>query len=210
MNTAATQHRTHPQPQRLALYAGGDLPFWAGLRVARHVELCPGCAKFVSALRQAGKDLRQQATNRTLTGFEAIADWPGLEAEMSGNISVGLAAARCIRSKAKGRRWLLGSLATAGFAGLLAFSWSLHIPAEESRALAAKLYRWVGSDAPLAGSGAVMRASPDGIAVRTQGLTLTMRHPRSAVVSVAGNSAIEARYVDEETGQVTISSVYAQ
>jgi hypothetical protein len=93
---------------------------------------------------------------------------------------------------------------------LLAFSWSLHIPAEESRALAAKLYRWVGSDAPLAGSGAVMRASPDGIAVRTQGLTLTMRHPRSAVVSVAGNSAIEARYVDEETGQVTISSVYAQ
>jgi hypothetical protein len=55
-----------------------------------------------------------------------------------------------------------------------------------------------------------LKNTPDGIAVRTQGATLTIMHPRSAVVLVSGPSSMSARYVDEDTGQVTITKVYAQ
>jgi hypothetical protein len=58
--------------------------------------------------------------------------------------------------------------------------------------------------------GTVLRSTPEGIAVRTQGATLTILHPRSAVVSLSGSSAVAARYVDEDTGQVTIANVYGQ
>jgi hypothetical protein len=59
-------------------------------------------------------------------------------------------------------------------------------------------------------AGTQLKTTPDGIAVRAQGATLTILHPASAVVSVSGPSSMSARYVDEETGQVTITKVYAQ
>jgi hypothetical protein len=58
--------------------------------------------------------------------------------------------------------------------------------------------------------GTVLQSTPGGIAVRTQGATLTILHPNSAVISLSGTSGVSARYFDEETGQVTITKVYGQ
>lgn len=87
--------------------------------------------------------------------------------------------------------------------------WVTHIPREETDHLLLSLRHWAGMETgtPL---GAVLRSSPESVAVRAQGATLSLMHPKSAVVSISGTSAIEARYVDEETGQVTITGVYGQ
>jgi len=58
--------------------------------------------------------------------------------------------------------------------------------------------------------GTVLRTTPDGITVRTESATLTIMHPPSAVLSLSGASSVAARYVDEQTGQVTITKVYGQ
>jgi len=55
-----------------------------------------------------------------------------------------------------------------------------------------------------------VRTTPQGIAVRSQGATLTLLNPSSATVSLSGASAVGARYIDDETGQITITNVYGQ
>jgi hypothetical protein len=75
--------------------------------------------------------------------------------------------------------------------------------------LLASFQRLIGEGA-VQQAGSVLRATPDGISVRAQGATLTILHPRSAVVSMSGASAVRARYVDEDSGEVTITSVYGQ
>jgi hypothetical protein len=143
-----------------------------------------------------------------LTGFEAIADWPRLEREMMGNIAVGVAAARCVDHVGHGRRVFTWVLAVAGLVALFVAGWATHIPREQTQHLFAAIQQWAGR--PPQAVGTVLRSSPDGVAVRAQGSTLTLMHPRSAVISVSSTSGMEARYVDAETGQVTITSVYAQ
>jgi len=162
----------------------------------------------ISSLDDAMGDLRREAEAQTLTGFEAIADWSRLEREMIGNIAVGVAAARCVDHVGQGRRmfaWILGSAAAVV---LFLVSWATHIPREQTQHLFAAVQQWTGH--PPQTSGTVLRSSPEGVAVRAQGSTLTIMHPRSAIISVSSTSGMEARYVDAETGQVTITSVYAQ
>lgn len=153
-------------------------------------------------------ELRREAEAQTLTGFEAIADWSRLEREMIGNIAVGVAAARCVDHVGHGRRIFTWAMATTGLVVLFAAGWATHIPREETQHIFAAVQQWAGR--PSQSGGTVLRSSPDGVAVRAQGSTLTLMHPRSAVISVSSTSGMEARYVDAETGQVTITSVYAQ
>jgi hypothetical protein len=127
---------------------------------------------------------------------------------MIGNIAVGVAAARCVDHVGQGRKILAWAAAVAGLLLLFAAGWATHIPREQTEHIFAALHNWAAR-APQA-TGTVLRSSPDGVAVRAQGSTLTLMHPRSAVVSVSSTSGMEARYVDTETGQVTITSVYAQ
>lgn len=153
-------------------------------------------------------ELRREAETQTLTGFEAIADWSRLEREMVGNIAVGVAAARCVDHVGHGKKIFGWTAAIAGLLVLFMAGWATHIPREQTAHIFAALQTWVGHAPQTAGT--VLRSSPDGVAVRAQGSTLTLMHPRSAVISLSSTSGVEARYVDAETGQVTITSVYAQ
>lgn len=199
----------HPVLNTLALFSSGDLPWMERLRVRHHVARCAECERQVALLRAAKAELRREAQSETLTGFEAIADWTRLEREMLGNIAVGVSAARCIEKVRRGRQLLTRGALIAGLAALFVAGWITHIPKEQTEHLAASLRQLVGLDRP-AITGTVLRATPDGVAVRAQGATLTILHPRSAVISLSGSSAVAARYVDEDTGQVTITKVYAQ
>ena len=209
MNSLPYTSHQHLPTGLAALYTGGDLPWTVRLKMKKHLRRCEECAHQVESFRAATAELRREAETNILTGFEAIADWSRLEREMTGNIAVGVAAARCVdKVRRRGPFWLRASFAL-GLGALFAAGWVTHIPAEESGRLLASLRHWAGMETIASGE-TILRSSPDSVLVRTQGTTLKMIHPRSAVTSIAGSSAVEARYVDEETGQVTITGVYGQ
>jgi hypothetical protein len=209
MRPAGAQTPVHPRLETLALYATGDLPWRLRWQTASHAKRCAECEQQVSLLRSARAQLKREAGAQTLTGFEAIADWGRLEREMLGNIAVGVSAARCIDKVGRKRALLSKTAFVAVLMSMFVAGWVTHIPYIQTLHLTASLRRLVGMERPQP-VGAILQTTPDGIAVRTQGATLTILHPRSAIVSVSGPSAVGARYFDEETGQVTIANVYAQ
>jgi len=212
--SAGTHRSDHPDDRLLALHAAGDLPRWSGLhlsrwRMERHLAHCASCHDRVVGFSRASNELRREARAETLTGFEAIADWSRLEREMLGNIAVGVAAARCIDHVGRGRMLVTRGALAAGLLALFVAGWATHIPREQTEHVASSLRQIVGLE-PRQPLGTVVRTVPDGIAVRAQGVTLTIMHPPSALLSVSGRSDVSARYIDEETGQVTITKVYGQ
>jgi hypothetical protein len=200
----------HSDLADLALFSHGDLPLKSRWRVGRHVKRCPDCEQHVLLFRSAQAELKHEAKTETLTGFEAIADWQRLEREMLGNIGVGLAAARCIENVGRKRTILYRIAFALGLTGLFIAGWLTHIPREETDHLFASLHRLVTLDRQPRPTGIVLRTTPDGIAVGAQGSTLTILHPATAIVSLSGASAVSARYVDDDTGEVTITKVYGQ
>jgi hypothetical protein len=202
--------RSHPTTEVLALYSRGDLPAFPRLRLKAHLLECVKCEHQVELFAASLSELKREAASETLTAFEAIADWKVLEREMIGNIVVGVAAARCIDNVGRKRAWLSRLAFGAGLIILFVAGWITHIPSEQTRHLTASLSRIVGLQPPGSASINMVQATPNAIAVRSQGVTLSILHPPTAVVSLSGNSSMEARYVDEESGQLTIASVYGQ
>ncbi|MGC2657365.1 MAG: hypothetical protein WA324_05265 [Bryobacteraceae bacterium] len=200
----------HPAVAELALLATGDLTWPQRLLLNRHLDQCTACSQDVNRFRTAREAFRRDAEGQTLTGYEAIADWSRLEREMLGNIAVGVDASRCIDNVGTGhfRGWR-GATAGACLAMLLVVGWLMNVPREETDRLTASVRRVVGLDGRQM-SGTVLQTTPDGIAVEAQGATMTLLHPASAVVTVAGNASVGARYVDEDSGEVTITNVYGQ
>jgi hypothetical protein len=194
------------------LYSRKDLPWRKRWSIGRHVASCEACSRQLSELRSSIAILRDHASSCTLSSFEAIADWPALESEMLANVRVGLDAARCIgparRAALPGFRVALGVCALFLFA---AAGWWMNIPREQTHHLADSLRRIAGMPVPPP-PGSVVQTSPFGISVRTQGATLTMLSPTAAAVTVSlsGSSSVAASYVDDKTGQVTITNVYGQ
>jgi hypothetical protein len=196
----------HPTLAALALFSGRDLPVFEGLKVRWHVSKCSSCREQILLFRDGARQIRESAESEGVPGTEL--NWLRLEREMLGNIGVGVAAGRCIENVGRKRHLSHAGWLVLGLGGLFVLAWFTHIPPEVNARLWATL-RGSLVRKPIA-QGTELKATADGIAVRTQGATLTLMHPQSAVVSLAGSSAVTARYVDEETGQVTITKVYAQ
>jgi hypothetical protein len=204
--------QSHPGAEQLALYSRKDLPWHRMWMLRRHVGGCDACRAQLHEVQTATSVLRRDAASTTLSSFEAIADWPALEREMLANIKVGLDAASCVapvrRPGLPRLRLAMGScalfvLATAG--------WWLNTPREETDRLRASLRRMAGL-APKPEPGSIVQTSQVGISVRAQGATLTLLNPAATpvTVSMAGSSAVAASFVDDQTGQVTITNVYGQ
>jgi hypothetical protein len=210
VRSAKGRRAGHPSSRTLALYSRSDLKWFGRWQIGRHVAKCSYCDGQVARFRAARSELKREAETQTLTGFEAIADWTRLEREMIGNIAVGIAAARCIEKVGRGRIFAArGAWVAAGLAVLFAVGWFTNVPSEQRTHLTASIRRSVGIEGPQI-AGSIVQTTPEGIAVRTQGATLTILHPPSAVVSLAGSSSLGARFVDEESGEVTITNVYGQ
>jgi hypothetical protein len=208
--TAGRKNHGHPDLADLALFSHGDLPLRNGWMVGRHIKHCPDCERQVSLFRSTQVELKHEAKTETLTGFEAIADWQRLEREMLGNIAVGLAAARCIENVGRKRTIILRTAFALALTGLFIAGWLTHIPREQTDHLISSLHRLVTLDRQPRASGTFLRTTAGGIAVGSQGSSLTILHPATAVVSLSGASAVSARYVDDDTGEVTITKVYGQ
>jgi hypothetical protein len=203
--------KTHPQIEELALFSRGDLPATRRLLINAHVRTCPSCETEVEHFQAVAAAFKKEAAAQMLTSLEATADWARLEREMTGNIKVGIAAAECI-DKGAGRRfhgrrvWM--------FAGALCLifllGWLINVPREDSDRILAALRR--GVNRPQIAQSTILQTTPRGVSVQSQGARLTLLHPESvkATFSFTGYSSVGIRYIDDETGQVTITNVYGQ
>ena len=201
----------HPAADRLALYAGGDLPFVEGWRVRWHVRGCAACAAEAARFAQLREQLAA-ASGELPEGLQ----WDRLAAEMTGNIRVGLAAAEAIQRPARPAA-AFGWRPAAAFAAasvVITAAWLLNAPPATTQALGrafGKIARWE-TGAPKPEPGVVVEATLAGVEVRENGSTLAVsnRGLRPVAVSVRTQGSAEARYIDNDTGQVTITSVYVQ
>jgi hypothetical protein len=203
--------KLHPTIQDLSLFSGGDLSWIENWKISRHIGNCATCEQICAGFQSAVSEMQRLASQQSLSGLESSVGWTRLEREMMGNIKVGLAAAACIdnvpRRKFQGWR---GAAALAGLSLVFVTGWLVNVPSRDTQK-AVTAIRAAFSPAQSA-NGTILQATSDGIAVRSQGAMLTLFHPSASdvTVSVNGTSSVGARYVDDETGQITITNVYAQ
>jgi hypothetical protein len=191
--------KKHPDYQRLALFAGGDLDLLEGLAVRLHVSRCAECSAEVEAVREACADLRDGA----LAMPEGV-EWESLAADMKANIRLGLAAGAIVgdlrepaRRVPEAAGWRV-AVVMASLAFVAVGGWYLRTPR--------------GMEPEAARAAVVLDASPGGLAVQQRDGALTLLSPKEQPVTttVSWGGGAKARYIDSETGQVTIHHVYAE
>lgn len=203
----------HPDEGRIASFACGDAGWLERVSVGRHVARCARCRAVADAFREDRAAIRGEA-------FEMPpgVDWMRLSAEMAANIRVGLEAGECVPALASARErrpvaWR-PVFATAGLTAVVLSALYLNFPAEQRQSLARGVGRlWHAPAATVAQeSGVALAATRNGIEVRENGSAMTMVSPGDgpSVVVVNTGGSLRARYIDGDTGQVTITNVYAQ
>ena len=191
----------HPKEATLALFASGDIGPLGRWHTERHLVRCECCRLAVDAF--AG--FREGATGlNELPGIP----WTRLAAEMKANIRLGLEAGECVRDRQTtpvseghvfpGWRALV---ACAGTVALLVAGMLLEHPVPSPAART---------------EGTVLRATVNGIELSEDGQVLSLLHRRAhdqeqeVTYSVSARGAVAARYVDADSGYVTVNNVYGQ
>lgn len=187
----------HPEESILALYAGADLPLWRRWRIRLHLRRCDRCRAEVQEFRRMRETLA--AASQEAPFPEAV--WERIAAEMQANIRLALAAGACVAAHEPARRrpWArAAALAAPVLLLALVGVWLQHSRPQGT--------------APGSGEDLLLEATGAGIELR-QGnrAVLILRHPEPERVTLSGSAqgSLRARWVDEETGQVTIQNVYA-
>jgi len=184
----------------LALYAGGELGALTRWRMERHVARCERCRAEVEAFERTRQILPDLAEMPEVP-------WNRLAAEMKANIRLGLEAGECVReSRRLQPEWprvtgIRAVVALASVTALLVTGMVLERPAP----------------APAAGDDSlVVQATGNGIQIRKGGQVLRLMNPNGmeasgqVTYSPDAEGSIRARYIDPQTGYVTINNVYAQ
>jgi hypothetical protein len=191
----------HPAESVLALYAGGELRWPSRWQVRRHVARCMACRGDLEGFRAIRDGLLAAAPEAP-----AEVNWPRLAADMRANIRVGIAAAECVTgppTASPAPTWrtaaALATITVLIFAGV--WLQRANPPAPGGSAGVAP-----------APEGIVLEATPDGIRVRQGDAILALQHTEAHDVShtVSARGTLGARFVDAETGYVTITHVYAE
>jgi hypothetical protein len=207
----------HVPETDLALYSGGDLPVWRRVFAGMHVAGCADCRERVDAYR-----VTRDGVHSLGDEMPAGVRWDRLSAEMAANIRVGLAAGECVAPQTSKYVVPMGwrvVAAVCGLSALAVFAAFLNLPPGETasfaRAVKSMVHgrEWQASHVlGLDEASALVRASADGVELRQNGaaLTLTQKGARPVSVSLNTQGSARASYIDTDTGQVTITSVYAQ
>jgi hypothetical protein len=191
----------HPDQAELALHAGGDLGWIARWRMERHLAQCGRCRDEVDAFA---------ATLEIIPELAEIPEvpWNRLAAEMKANIRLGVEAGECVRSGDTPLRdtplfaGARAALAIVSVTALLVTGIILERPAPNPSTAAAE-------------DTLVVQATADGIQVRRGGQALRLMHPdrldprQRVTYSSDAQGGMRARWVDPQTGNVTITSVNA-
>ena len=181
----------HPDQATLALHAGGDLGAFARWRTQRHLSRCEECREEIAQYERMRSILPDLAETPEIP-------WNRLAAEMKANIRLGLAAGECVRQRESNSRPKL-----TGFRAAVAFA-----------SIAALLAAGITLERPTPAvndAGIVAEATPDGVGIQMregrQALTLLHPEARHVTYSVGAQGSVEARYVDRETGVVTVNKI---
>jgi hypothetical protein len=180
----------------LALHTGGDLGPLARWRTERHLARCERCREQVAGferLRQVLPDLSQTPELH----------WNRLAAEMKANIRLGLAAGECVRDNQpvplREMPIFTGLRAAVALTGITALLFT-----------GVLLQRPVAPVAIVSPDTVVQASSSGrGIEVSTGEQTFRIMNAKADTVlySVGAQGSMRARYVDPDTGLVTINKV---
>ena len=195
----------HPSIEKLALYEGGELSWWDRINLRRHVSRCAQCQAEVALFRNAAVAAREENEE-----MPAGVQWDRLAAEMRANIHVGIAASDAISSYSKpveagpvqGLSWRMAVL-TSGVVLMVTVGYWLNA-AKKSEQIAA-----MRPPDPV-----VAEASERGVGMSDGSKELVLQGPkanvRAAIMTVSTVGSAGARYVDEDTGQITVNNVYVE
>jgi hypothetical protein len=185
----------HPEEARLALYSSGDLNPMERFLIGLHLRSCVRCAGQADSFTAVSSILRSQGTE-----MPQGVQWERLAAEMTANIHLGLEAGECVGPVRPAKAERIGfraALVMAGLSVVLASAWLLNPPRRAEKVVRA--------------SPIEIRTSPGGIEMQENGSALILMHTRGQqkpiIVSTPGS--LRARFVDQDTGQVTINNVYS-
>jgi hypothetical protein len=188
----------HPNQANLALHAGGDLGFFARWRLERHLAQCDRCRDEIDAFAATREIIPELAEMPEVP-------WNRLAAEMRANIRLGLAAGECVRASEPPLRdtpLFTGARALVALASVVALLVT-GLVLEHPAPMAA------------ADDGMVFQATKNGIQVRKGGQAMRLMNPdldpqQRVMYSPDAQGSMRARYVDPDTGYVTINNVYAE
>lgn len=189
----------HPSQQTLALQASGDLGPVVRWKTALHLRGCPSCRDEVAGyveMRELLPELNQIPE----------VPWNRIAAEMRANIHLGVSAGECVRERNAPVQaspsftpLFSGARATLVFGGVLAV-------------LITGLV--LQRPAPVGGSEPMVQATSGGIQRRAGDQSFGLMNSAGAKnVSYSVNAqegSLGARYVDPETGNVTMTKVYVE
>jgi hypothetical protein len=176
------------------LHAGGDLGPWARWNTQRHLSMCDLCRDEVAAFSGVREILPDLAEIPEVP-------WNRLAAEMRANIRLGLAAGECVRTADAPLRQaplFTGAHAALAFASIVVM-------------VATGLL--LTHPSPVAGKeGPLVQATEDGIQIRAGGQAFRLMNvgAKAVTYSASADGSMGARYVDPNTGYVTINNVYVQ
>jgi hypothetical protein len=191
----------HPGVPELALYADGDLGFFSRLQATLHVSRCDLCRRELERFADARRELNAMAEELP----EGL-DWDRLAADMRANVRLGLEAGSIAGSVMGGRRqvqeplgWRAAFVLAAGTAVIIT-GWFLRISPQDQATIA---------HAPPPAAGISIEATQSGVELKENGAAMKLRAPESepVMLTVSAEGSVNARYVDSETGQVTINNV---
>ena len=182
----------HPKETTLALHSSGDLGWFAAWRTERHVAQCARCRDEVVSFRQMRGSLPDLAALPEVS-------WNRLASEMQANIRLGLAAGECVGDTEVEPSPLFGKaravLAFAAIFTLIVTGLVLERPTPS-----------------VSSTETVAQAIDNGIQMRAgeQGFGLMHAGARGVINTVSAEGTMGARYVDPQSGYVTVTKVYVE
>lgn len=201
----------HPDDRKIVLYACGDAGWVERFATARHLRTCEACKRRAETFRRDRLSVREAAAELP----EGL-DWNRLAAEMTANIHVGLEAGECVSDvrplKARPAATWRPAFAAACLGVIVLGAAYLNFPEAQKASLARGVSKIWTQPAAVTDQGVALASTRNGIEVRENGAAFTMVNPGQSptVVVVNTSGSLRARYVDDDTGQVTITNVYAQ
>ena len=198
--------KQHLKETELALAASGDGGVWAGFRLRRHLKSCTECQLAMESFT----DLRGALSADLARG----PNWDERALEMRANIRLALEAGECVREQSMHEQGASIAAPTWNprFALALASLFLLAGAGIFLRETPTAPVNSVVAATRVASASPMLASSDAGIEFRS-GETSVMLLNRNGVVAdqtVSTLGEIRSRYIDGDTGAVTINNVYLQ
>ena len=184
----------HPKQATLALHAGGDLGPFRRWLTARHLTHCATCREEIAGFDEMRAMLPNLAVLPDIS-------WNRMAAEIKANVRLGLEAGECVRAADLP---LQRTAPMGGWRPVVAFASVL--------VLVGGCMMLERPTPVVHAAGASVQSTPDGMQSQAGGqmFGLTNSGAQQVTYTLNAHGSMGARYIDPETGAVTINTVYVQ